>query len=456
MMVGMLSVMPISIGAAETITIASVDDWMDKLSGKEVGEANITVTAAELDFTGKELKPAKKFKGSFNGNGVVIKNANINNAGDECGLFYCLDGAATFENFSIQSSEFYGKQWAGSIACCTKGDFTVKNVYIHSDVTVKTDEGYTGGLLGGCTSGSSITLTFTDCAVAATVTSDGRYVGGFVGDGNTAGETKAKTINLNNCLMLGSAMSTVGDASGFVGYNVKSDTYGVINATNCIYAGKGFVSYPLGNAGRFTATNCYTTHVNADKRLYKNAGVAITTDDANTGVTVIDANSLLGTDSAVTIEGFTKRANDIMVPTGVAEFAPQYISDVTIKWEVNGEIVATETYKMGETPTYKGETPTKAEDDTYTYTFYGWSPAVTVANADVTYKAEFYKTRKAVSVDTEAETNAPETNAPVTNAPETDAPAAKSGCGSIIGGGAFALVAVMGCAIAFGSKRRED
>ena len=83
MMVGMLSIMPISIGAATTITIASVDEWMEKLSGKEVGEANINVTAAELDFTGKDVKPAFDFKGTFNGNGVVIKNVNLSASWNE-------------------------------------------------------------------------------------------------------------------------------------------------------------------------------------------------------------------------------------------------------------------------------------------------------------------------------------------------------------------------------------
>ena len=137
MLVGMLSVIPFSAFAATDITITSVDDWMEKLSGQSVGEANITVTATELDFTGKELAPAKDFKGSFNGNGVVIKNANIVNTGDEVGLFYCLDGAATFKNFSIVSSNFEGKKWVGAIACCicALGHFEtkIKNLYVGGD-----------------------------------------------------------------------------------------------------------------------------------------------------------------------------------------------------------------------------------------------------------------------------------------------------------------------------------
>lgn len=391
MMIGMFAIMPISIGAATTITIASVDDWMTQLSGKEVGEANINVTAAELDFTGKDLKPAKKFKGSFNGNGVVIKNANINNEGDECGLFYCLDGAATFENFVIKSSTFEGKQWVGSIACCICGDTTVKNVYVHNDVVVKSEKGTVGGLIGGCTGGSNITITFTDCVVAATV--DGgtdKYVGGFLGNGQTKSETQAKTFVLTNCMMLGSVNTIGTDASGFIAYNVKSDKYGSITATNCVYAGRGFISYPFGNAGSFTATNCYTTHVNEDKRLYKNAGVAVTTDDQNTGVTVVDVAALKGTNATVTIDGFTKRADDIMVPNGVASKAPAlYTKTYTVTWKNGETTLATENYNYGATPTFKGTTPTKAEDDVFTYEFKGWNPEIAVANGNVTYEAEF-------------------------------------------------------------------
>ena len=399
MMIGMFAIMPISIGAATTITIASVDDWMTQLSGKEVGEANINVTAAELDFTGKDLKPAKKFKGSFNGNGVVIKNANINNEGDECGLFYCLDGAATFENFVIKSSTFEGKQWVGSIACCICGDTTVKNVYVHNDVTVRSEKGIVGGLIGGCTGSSHITITFTDCVVAATV--DGgtdKYVGGLLGNGQTKSETQAKTFVLTNCMMLGSVTTTSSDASGFIGYNLKkaSDVYyGSITATNCIYAGRGFVSYPFGKAGSFTATNCYTTHVNEDKRLYNNADVAITTDDADTGVTVVDVAALKGTNATVTIDGFTKRADDIMVPNGVASKAPAlYTQTYTVTWKNGETTLATENNNYGATPSYKGTEPTKAEDNLFTYTFAGWDPKISIVNGAATYTAVFNRASK--------------------------------------------------------------
>ena len=43
----------------------------------------------------------------------------------------------------------------------------------------------------------------------------------------------------------------------------------------------------------------------------------------------------------------------------------------------------------GHEAVYSGETPTKAEDDEFTYTFKGWDKDLSSINADVTTKAEY-------------------------------------------------------------------
>ena len=64
----------------------------------------------------------------------------------------------------------------------------------------------------------------------------------------------------------------------------------------------------------------------------------------------------------------------------------------TITWVVDGK-TTTETYEAGATPTFKGSTD-KATDDTYDYTFTGWSPAISTVSGDKTYTAQYKSSPK--------------------------------------------------------------
>ena len=61
----------------------------------------------------------------------------------------------------------------------------------------------------------------------------------------------------------------------------------------------------------------------------------------------------------------------------------------------DGSPLQSSAVKKGAAPVYSSETPTKAEDASYTYSFTGWSPAITAVSAAATYTAQFDATPKA-------------------------------------------------------------
>lgn len=65
----------------------------------------------------------------------------------------------------------------------------------------------------------------------------------------------------------------------------------------------------------------------------------------------------------------------------------QSINSYTITWNVDGKVTS-ESYEYGVTPTYKGSTE-KAATPQYTYTFSGWSPAISAVTSNATYTAQY-------------------------------------------------------------------
>ena len=71
------------------------------------------------------------------------------------------------------------------------------------------------------------------------------------------------------------------------------------------------------------------------------------------------------------------------------------LNTYTVVWlDADGTELGREDVAYGETPVYGGETPSKAEDEYYTYEFAGWSPAITAVTGNATYTATYTATAK--------------------------------------------------------------
>jgi hypothetical protein len=288
---------------ADPYQIGTVSDWNDLMNTQSDWDANF-VMVADVNLQGIPLIPVGNdlngtplfFKGVFDGNGHVIRNAAINMPGRwHIGLFGLTDANSQIRNLGVEDVNMNGERdVAGLVGLNDFG--TISNCYVTGKVgqySSGSSHSCLGGLVGlnyGTITGSHVacdvngnetqigglvgrnTGTIIDSYANATVNGD-RYVGGLVGEnGYVMGETGAGfdpdfIATLVRCYAKGS-VSGNSYVGGLVGKNGDIEAVGIpISITNCyaiaeVTGGAGLIGRNYAGGGRpphnfIAISNCY-------------------------------------------------------------------------------------------------------------------------------------------------------------------------------------------------------
>ena len=177
--------------------------WFAATDGKS--SAKLT---ADIELAGYDWTPLKKFYGTFDGQGHVIRNLYINSSSYPAGLVGYLNEGASVTRLGI----------TGSVTCTNNRNAQAGGIagYMYDKASITqcwsavhvTSNKHAGGIAGYTATGAVIT----DCYATGTIRSSAAnecYLGGICGSGfsNTAGAT------LTNCYSVGAVIGTDGNAS---------------------------------------------------------------------------------------------------------------------------------------------------------------------------------------------------------------------------------------------------
>ncbi len=229
---------------------------------KQVNDGNISLCAqltADIDLNGK-LWPGiglDGYTGTFDGDGYVIKNMEINASSGYMGFFNNLSSGSFVKNLGIESGSITvtasSTTFVGGI--CGQNQGVILNCFNKVDLTTS-GVSYVGGIAGGCMSSGSAIV---NCYNTGEIVSDRANVGGIAG---YLGNAKAVIVNVYNT---GSVTSTAsgdwgGEATsvgGIVGCYANGAFSNAYNA-GAVDGGSG----DYGVAGGIVGLNMYGTAAN--------------------------------------------------------------------------------------------------------------------------------------------------------------------------------------------------
>ena len=271
------------------------------------------------------------FKGTFDGQGNTISGFYTSTThGDGTGIFgLIVNGTVT--DLVITNSYFYtSKNTVGALAGQISGDTNISKVYVTDSVYV-TANGYSGsanagGIVGHFDSSAdqSEGHAIEYCVNAATVKSQGGAADDRINVGGIVGNFNNKLATINSCMNVGAITGSY-YVGGIVG---RCDGYGnTATITNCVNIGNLKADTSVNNSdivGQIAAGNCVGTQTvtitncyGLGSNIYANRvdGTSVSSNLSVTGGP-ISFLTMYGSSATASISGFSKRANDLMIPTG--------------------------------------------------------------------------------------------------------------------------------------------
>ena len=116
-------------------------------------------------------------------------------------------------------------------------------------------------------------------------------------------------------------------------------------------------------------------------------------------LTGLDAGTVYRYRSYAKIGDQTIYGSEMTFTTQGTYVPPTYIITF-VNWD-GSELLTLPEVEEETLPVYTGDTPVRPDDEQYTYTFNGWSPAIVIATADATYTATYTETPKGQGIDGE-------------------------------------------------------
>ena len=163
------------------------------------------------------------------------------------------------------------------------------------------------------------------------------------------------------------------------------------------YTFNGWVPAVSSVTGDVTYTAVFTETLNKYTVTWKNGDTVIKSEKVDYGDTpVYSGETPTKEGNAQYSYTFTGWDPEIAEVTGDVTYNATFTETVntyTVTWKNwDGTVLKTDTVEYGTTPAYNGDTPTKAADAQYTYSFKGWDTEIAEVTGDVTYTATFTKT----------------------------------------------------------------